>query len=151
MLPNYFQASWYRASHHCAQNGMELAKISSQFEYDQVKKQIGDSREWDSIPLLLCVPGVPDNFNCYILPVELTDDFWIGLTRLGNSKFYWFGYRSPVTFTASGTDINSSCSDCSCAAVNIDHEAWTVKACDALSYFICESHLLDWNQRNCRT
>ncbi|XP_037046166.1 uncharacterized protein LOC119081383 [Bradysia coprophila] len=109
-----FTANWYRAYHYCAQHNMQLATINSQSEYNRLKRQITETK--------------------------FSDNFWIGLTKLGNSKFYWFGYKEPATFAPLEF---SQCSDCSCAAINIEKENLSIASCERLSYFICESSISD--------
>lgn len=80
----------------------------------------------------------------HIFTTGFTDNYWIALTNLGNEQFYWFGYKKPAKFTNWSWEGRPGRSEGSCTAISGSDAVWMAKSCDSLSYFICESDVLQW-------
>ncbi|KAG4079444.1 hypothetical protein HA402_005141 [Bradysia odoriphaga] len=93
---------------------MKLAKISTEEEYYQLRKQLEES--------------------------GFTTPFWLGGTKIDDPEFYWFGHNAAVSFTAwNSNEPNNSGGKESCIAAQPKNDyKWNDEDCSIQFYFICE-------------
>lgn len=162
---SFSQANWLKANHHCMQNNMHLASIYSKDENDQLKKQIIEGGKFNRkklckyyisvllfsvINVFLEITDVSLLWFIFIWwsYVDLTlwigyeDHYWIGLTLLGDSNYYWYGHNKPISFQNwNGGQAFST----QCVTIKKPDIKWEYADCGNQNFFVCEIHTPWWN------
>lgn len=76
----------------------------------------------------------------FLSHVGVPDSFWIGLTKLSNGYYYWFGSVKPVKFSNYAAIFNPNNNNYCIYMFGSDLQ-WDDASCENLNYFVCESDI----------
>ena len=104
------RASWHVAKATCAMNGGRLARILNGDMSDEIERIIKEQ--------------------------DVTEDYWIGLERVGNTEqFQWTDGTNP---TYNQWSNGNPMQGYSCVGVNGNSNSWVSIDCNDNNYYICE-------------